>query len=59
MEDCYLVLLQKVVEENSRLHETNEACDAQQQWLFEEFSSKLQGTHSGQATFLKLILVLF
>ena len=49
MEDRYLVLLQKVVEENSCLRETIEARDAQQQRLFEELSSKLEGTHWGQA----------
>lgn len=48
MEDRCYVLLQKVVEENSRLRATIEARDAQQQRLFEELSSKLESTHSGQ-----------
>ena len=49
MEDHSYVLLQKVVEENSHLRATIEACNAQQQRLFEELSLKLKSTHSGQA----------
>ncbi|KAK2549433.1 hypothetical protein P5673_030108 [Acropora cervicornis] len=48
MEDRCYVLLQIVVEENSRLRATIEARDAQQQRLFEELSLKLESTHSGQ-----------